>query len=56
LIRYYGPYSGRTKGKAEKDESLAKSKFIYKPETPGDVQFIGVSDEYLQTVRGRTQK
>ncbi|HEB30717.1 MAG TPA: hypothetical protein ENI15_07555 [Spirochaetes bacterium] len=54
LIRYYGLYSSRSKGKANKDGNLAR--FTYRPETSGDVQLVGSPDEYLETVSSRAPR
>jgi len=54
LIRYYGLYSSRSKGKANKDGSLAR--FTYRPETSGDVQLVGSPDEYPETVSSRASR
>jgi hypothetical protein len=41
LIRYYGLYSSRTKGKAVKDDSLAKYGYASTPqETPGQTPIL----------------
>ena len=54
LIRYYGLYSSRSKGKANKDGSLAR--FTYRPETSGDVQLVGSPDEYPETVSNKASR
>jgi len=47
-------YSSRSKGKANKDGSLAR--FTYRPETSSDVQPVGSPDEYLETVSSRASR
>ena len=54
LIRYYGLYSSRSKGKANKDGSLAR--FTYRPKTSGDVQLVGSPDEYPETVSNKASR
>jgi hypothetical protein len=54
LIRYYGLYSSRSKGKANKDGSLVR--FTYRPETSGDVQLVGSPDEYPVTVSNKASR
>jgi len=54
LIRYYGLYSSRSKGKANKDGSLAK--FTYRPETSGDIRPVGSPDEYPETVSNKASR
>ena len=51
LIMYYGLYSSRSKGKANKDGNLAR--FAYRPETSADVQPAGSPAEYPETVSSR---
>jgi len=54
LIRYYGLYSSRTKGKANKDGSLAQ--FGYKSKTAEDVKPEGPPDGSKETVSSRTSR
>jgi len=54
LIRYYGLYSSRTKGKVNKDGSIAK--FAYRHETSGDVQPEQSSDDYTETVSSKASR
>ena len=54
LIRYYGLYSSRSKGKANKDGSLVR--FTYRPETSVDVQLVGAPDEYPEAVSNKASR
>jgi hypothetical protein len=54
LIRYYGLYSSRSKGKANKDGSLTR--FTYRSKTSGDIRPVGSPDEYPETVSSRASR